>query len=376
MLAIPDTLAPDPVGGFLASHWQKHPLWMPAAIPANSLPDIDPDELAWLATLDDVESRLVFTESRDGRPRYRMESGPFDETVLASLPPTNWTLLVQDVEKHLPALRSCFEWVSFIPDWRIDDLMISVAAPGGSVGPHSDNYDVFLVQSSGQRNWSWTEREVQHDPEASQQLRLLTPFDADAAEVARPGDVLYLNPGVAHHGVAVDLCVTCSIGMRAPQVSELAGRTVEERDEFYEDRDLEANEARPGYIAPPAIARVESLLARHGFADVDAELALGRFATAPKDWLEPDPDRDRALVEMPLAVHGMARLCWSDDSVFANGRQAELLPEARESVAALCRSRTLDAAGFELWQHAPWGHDLLEFLWDAGIFDPDAAQDA
>ncbi len=375
MLAFPPPLLPEGAARFLQRYWQKQPLWLPGAIERDALLDIEPDELAWLALQEDVESRLVFTEDRNGRLFYRMEAGPFDERTLKTLPESNWTLLVQDVEKHLPALRSYFELVPFIPDWRIDDLMISVAAPGGSVGPHKDNYDVFLVQSSGHRQWSWTTEPVPDDPEASAGLRLLETFASEASELAGPGDVLYLNPGVAHHGVATDLCVTCSIGMRAPQVSELAGRPVEGSDEFYADPDLDIAEAVPGYISAAAIARAQSLLAQHRLGDIDVEQALGRFATSPKDWLTPEPDRDLAMVELPLAVHGMARLGWSETSAFANGRRSPLDPAARQDFERLCFTRMLDAVTLDLWQHESRGEALLEFLWSAGVFDPDVARD-
>ncbi len=373
MLSFPAPLARDGAADFLAGYWQKRPLWMPGAIDPATLPDIDANELAWLATLDDVESRLVHSQRHDdGSVIYRMESGPFSEDLLAALPTSDWTLLVQDVEKHLPALRACFEAVPFVPDWRIDDLMISVAAPGGSVGPHVDNYDVFLVQGIGQRNWSWTEQDVAEDPGASKDVRLVAPFDADDARDANPGDVLYLNPGVAHHGVATELCITYSIGMRAPQVSGLAGQTVEGDDAFYSDADLDIAESRPGFLSRAAIERAAALLGRHGLANVDPEQALGRFATSPKDWLTPDPERNMALVEMPLAVHGMARLAWSDAQVFANGRSAALDSRAHEAIEALCRTRVLDPVSFGHWQASGWGPGLLEFLWSAGVFDPEA----
>ena len=148
---------------FLATCWQKTPLHLPGALDSES-PALSGEELAWLATLDDVESRLVFTERHDGGTRYRVESGPFDEELLSSLPDSDWTLLVQDVEKHLPDFRQLLSLVPFIPDWRIDDLMISFAAPGGSVGPHKDNYDVFLCQGSGHREWRIDNNSSSHGP--------------------------------------------------------------------------------------------------------------------------------------------------------------------------------------------------------------------
>ena len=161
-------------------------------------PSISRNELAWLATLEDVECRIVFTEHASGRRRYRVESGPFDTGYLQALPKRDWSLLVHDVDKHLPAMRRLFAQVPFIPDWRIDDLMISFAAPGGGVGPHQDNYDVFLCQGIGVREWHVSTDAIREDPKASEDLALLEEFDHGEMHLARKGDVLYLPPGVAH----------------------------------------------------------------------------------------------------------------------------------------------------------------------------------
>ncbi len=175
---------------FLDVHWQKKPLRIPGAI-SGELPTLTADELAWLATLDDVESRLVFTERHDDRVTYRVEHGPFASAELEDLPSNDWTLLVQDVDKHLPDFRAYFALTDFIPDWRIDDLMVSFAAPGGSVGPHQDNYDVFLVQGSGSRCWHLAEAESIAPALDSQVLRLLEEFLDPSPVVAKNGDVLY-----------------------------------------------------------------------------------------------------------------------------------------------------------------------------------------
>ena len=116
-------------------------------------PSMSRNELGWLATLDDVESRIVFIDRSATSSHYRVETGPFDTEFLQNLPKRDWTLLIHDVEKHLPAMRAVLQVVPFIPDWRVDDLMVSFAAPGGGVGPHRDNYDVFLCQGTGIRNW-------------------------------------------------------------------------------------------------------------------------------------------------------------------------------------------------------------------------------
>ena len=200
MLKLPGKLDAEQ---FLAGYWQKHHLFIPQAM-QKLRPSVTRNELAWLATLDDVESRLVFTEGGRRKRRYRVETGPFDATRLAALPARDWTLLVHDVEKHIPTMRKLFGLVPFIPDWRIDDLMVSFAAPGGGVGPHRDNYDVFLCQGIGIREWCVSEADVANDRDASDDLALTHEFDGER-HAAREGDVLYLPPGVVHWGTALSL---------------------------------------------------------------------------------------------------------------------------------------------------------------------------
>ena len=255
-------------------------------------PSVTRNELAWLATLEDVESRLVFTETRKQATRYRAETGPFDSDYLAALPARGWTLLVHDVEKHLPAMRRLFAAVPFVPDWRIDDLMVSFAAPGGGVGPHTDNYDVFLCQGIGIREWRVSEKNVPADALASDDLALVRPFEGQTFS-AREGDVLYLPPGVAHWGTAQRACITYSVGMRAPQLSDLGGELPDDESEnpFYGDPDLAADESRPGYISPRAIARAVALTGASGDERIVAR-ALGRSVTATKEWLTPEGASD------------------------------------------------------------------------------------
>ena len=309
---------------FLARYWQKKPLFIPQAVDAVR-PAVTRNELAWLATLDDVESRLVFTNRADERTRYRVETGPFDVEFLQALPKCDWSLLVHDVEKHLPALRRLFTLVPFIPDWRIDDLMISFAAPGGGVGPHRDNYDVFLCQGIGIREWRTSTAPVAEDHVASDDLALLQTFEGDESHVTRQGDVLYLPPGVAHWGTAKRACMTYSIGMRAPP--------------YYADPDLQLAEVRPGYLSPAALMRA-GRKARQ----------LGRSVTELKEWLQPiapGDDEIAALLDGPsmlrkLRLHSMARLAYDDHTLYLNGVSRPLDDRARESIAALCARRRLD----------------------------------
>jgi 50S ribosomal protein L16 3-hydroxylase len=286
MLRLPGGLDPK---SFLARHWQKAPLFMPGA-KSPLRPSVTRNELAWLATLDDVESRIVFTDRDGDRLRYRVVNGPFDADFLASLPKRDWTLLVHDVEKHLPALRALFDLVPFVPDWRIDDLMVSFAAPGGGVGPHRDNYDVFLCQGIGAREWRVSLDAIGDDTDASADLALLRAFDGSRFDT-REGDVLYLPPGAAHWGTAQRACITYSIGMRAPQLSDLDASLPDDAGDnrFYGDPDLALEEVSPGRISRRAVRRALELLGR-GDDDLDrTSLALGRCVTSTKEWLTPEP---------------------------------------------------------------------------------------
>ena len=353
---------------FLRDCWQKQPEFLRQAVP-DGLPQLDPDELAWLATLDDVESRLVFTLRDDNRVRYRAQHGPFAEEELRQLPQEDWTLLVNDVEKHLPEMRAMVEWVGFLPDWRLDDLMISFAAPGGGVGPHADNYDVFLCQGQGTRLWRYTSEEVVTDPGACDDLVLLRPFDGIEC-VAEPGDVLYLPPGVAHWGTAEDACLTYSIGMRAPRRSELCSDVVaDSADPFYTDTDLALDEVRPGYISPAAIERAVILLEGR-LSREDAARRLGSFVTSNKDWLR--PDGATGSFDGDLGLHGMARIAWDDDCVYVNGAWRALKEGEHEMVRTLCEDRRIAQSGLERIVAGAGSGALLRWLLRQGAFETDA----
>jgi len=342
VLKIPGNLGADK---FLAYHWQKQPLFMPRALD-KVRPAVTRNELAWLATLEDVESRIVFTDRSENRRRYRVETGPFSDDFLKALPIRDWTLLVHDVEKHLPALRKLFELVPFIPDWRIDDLMVSFAAPGGGVGPHRDNYDVFLCQGIGVREWYYTTAGVRPDRDASEDLELVEEFSGNQ-HVCVEGDVLYLPPGVAHWGTASRACMTYSIGMRAPR--------------YYSDPDLSAAEAQPGHISPSALER----------AGDEAGL-LGLSVTELKEWLRPDaPDEAeiKQLLQKPntlgqIKLHGMARLAYDDKRVYLNGTSHELRGEERAAMSGLCAQRSLSSATL-----VAFSPGLLTWLLANGAFE-------
>ncbi len=191
-------LGPISVEEFLADYWQKKPLFVKNAFPDLQSP-ITADELAGLACEDDINARLVL--EKDGDYPWQAKNGPFDESLFSELPETHWSLLISDMEKYLPETMSLVKPFRFLPDWRRDDLMISYAPEGGSVGPHVDDYDVFLIQLSGHRLWKISE-DFCFDAIEGVDLRILKTFEAEQQWLCEPGDLLYLPPNVAHHGVA------------------------------------------------------------------------------------------------------------------------------------------------------------------------------
>lgn len=371
MLNLPDNLTATT---FLEAYWQKRPLFMPRAL-SRLRPAVTRNELAWLATHDDVESRIVFVEHDGNASRYRAESGPFDEAYLQQLPKRDWTLLVHDVEKHIPAMRALFTAVPFVPDWRIDDLMVSFAAPGGGVGPHRDNYDVFLCQGIGVRHWHFGDTNVAQNPDASDDLALLHEF-AGTEEDAVEGDILYLPPGVAHWGIAKRACLTYSIGMRAPEAADLAHTlqiATPDGPAFYCDPDLEVHEATPGCISHESVQRASTLMNTPPNRDSDVAVSLGRFATQNKDWLKPDgagPDDIHACLERLLSggainLHGMAQIAFDDRHLFVNGEHCAFSPGDRGLLRELCAERRLRKSGRRNSEHA----GVLTFLLAHGAFE-------
>ena len=248
------------IAAFLRDSWQKRPLLIknPWADWQNPLA---PDELAGLACEADVESRLIARNGGRANGRLVCEHGPIDATRFGRLGKKHWTLLVQAVDHHVPAVAALIEPFRFVPNWRIDDVMVSYAVDGGGVGAHFDQYDVFLIQGLGIRRWrvgqacDASTALLPHDD-----LRLLADFTPTAEYWLEPGDMLYLPPGIAHDGVAVgDDCMTYSIGFRAPACSELISDWADHvasqlpQDDRYTDPGLRLQD-NPGEIAPDAIA--------------------------------------------------------------------------------------------------------------------------
>ncbi|WED44469.1 cupin domain-containing protein [Legionella cardiaca] len=206
---------------FLTDYWQKKPVIIRQALPSFKNP-LSPDELAGLAMEEEVESRIVL-ETPEKSPYWHLKRGPFSPKDFKSLPRTHWTLLVQAVDRFIPEVALMLNDFNFLPQWRVDDVMISYAVNKGSVGPHYDNYDVFLYQAIGSRKWSLTTKNCCVENSLSGiELRIMEDFQVEEEYILEEGDMLYLPPHVGHYGIAISKdCMTYSFGYRSYQGQEL-----------------------------------------------------------------------------------------------------------------------------------------------------------
>lgn len=305
---------------FLADIWQKKPLLIKNALPET--PTLSADELAGLAMEDEIESRLVFEDQQSAS--WQLRQGPFSEKQLMELPLSHWTLLVQAVDQWLPEVHDLLNHFDFLPRWRLDDIMVSLSADQGSVGPHFDNYDVFLLQTQGRKRW----RIGQHcdgntalieDTPLSQ----LQDFRQQQEHILEPGDMLYLPPRVAHWGIAQgDNSMTFSIGFRAPTAMELLDDLVTElmsnpklSSQPFTDPPLSVN-LTSGAIDNEYLGAVKKLLMEQISDDKLLSEWFARFMTARKyPELELVNDED----QQPLSTSPTEyqRLAWHPAARYA-----------------------------------------------------------
>lgn len=281
MIQFPEGITPEI---FLRDYWQQKPLLIPQGLPGFTTP-LEPDELAGLSLEEEVESRLVIEQGFDSP--WELHHGPFAEDTFSTLPQSPWTLLVQAVDLWVPEVRDVVEQFPFLPKWRIDDIMVSYANDGGSVGPHFDYYDVFLIQGYGKRHWQIGKHCDDNSPlRTDTQLKILTDFEAVDGWVLEPGDILYIPPCIAHHGVAQGECMTYSLGFRAPTGGEMLDDLATEilsqgAKYFYQDPPLTPSMASD-HIDPAFIKQVRALL--KDLLDDDAMLSdwFSHYMTRPK----------------------------------------------------------------------------------------------
>jgi len=357
---------------FLRDYWQKKPLLIRQAIPDFESP-IDADELAGLALEEEVESRLVIEH---GERPWELRRGPFAEDAFSALPEREWTLLVQAVDQFVPEVAELLEQFRFLPSWRIDDVMISFAAPGGSVGPHFDNYDVFLLQAQGKRNWKIGQMCNSESPLLQHaDLRILAEFEESAEWVLEPGDMLYLPPRLAHFGIAEDDCMTYSVGFRAPSAAEVLTHFTDFLSQYLTDEerytDADAQPVSdPHQIQGDALDRLKSLLAEHMSDERMLLTWFGQFMTEPRypelvagEELG-EEDFISALQDGAILVRNpSARMAWSevDDDVllFASGQSRYLPGKLRELLKLICAADALHAENLGPWLADEDGRDLL-----------------
>lgn len=282
-------LGPMSVAQFLADYWQQKPVLIRNAL--TDIPVLDPDELAGFSLEEGVESRLIRERPKKGQPLqsgWRVEQGPFGESTFSKLPSKHWTLLVQAANLLSPPLHELLHRFRFIPNWRVDDLMVSYAVDGGGVGPHFDYYDVFLLQASGTRRWRIGQKCSSASPLRSDtDCKILAEFDTVEEWSVHPGDLLYIPPQIAHWGTAEGECMTYSIGFRAPAFGDMLLDYSQEiasmltADQRFGDarRNPAAN---PGLISDLDLTKVTHQL-RELLAD-ESRIAdwFGRFMTQPQ----------------------------------------------------------------------------------------------
>lgn len=349
---------------FMRKYWQKKPLLIRQAIP-DVTPPVSRVELFKLAGQSDVESRLVVQSMMSAKkqvaPQWTLQHGPLRRRTLPPLSQPGWTVLVQGLDHHVLAARALLSQFRFVPEARLDDLMISWATSGGGVGPHADSYDVFLLQVHGRRRWQ-IGRVAQPEHQAGVPLKILTNFVPEQSWVLEPGDMLYLPPQWAHDGVAEDECMTCSIGFRAPGrdelVAEILGRLA----------DVQGCEARlyqdPGLVPTQTPGRIPEALSlwaidgvRRAIQHDDAiALALGEALTEPKPGTS-FPEADVVDV-LPVAIDldRRSRMLYDEKYVYLNGaswrvggRDARLLRTLADH-RCLTRSQVAEAsAALQAW---------------------------
>ena len=374
---------------FMGRHWQKKPLLVRGAIPGFT-PLLNRTELFRLASSDSAESRLIVKNSQG----WRMKSGPFTPRGLPPLKQAGWTLLVQGVDGHDAAAHQLLQQFRFVPDARLDDLMISWATPGGGVGPHFDSYDVFLLQASGRRRWKIS---LQKDLTLQEgvPLKILQNFEPEEEFVLEAGDMLYLPPRYAHDGVAeasigpdgkAQDCMTYSIGFKAPVAQELAAELLHRLAEFSEDALEAPSPGRPATIyrdaAQAATATPAQLpgslvsFAQKAMHDALKDplalgCALGEILTSlkPQVWFE------ETNAELPKAMavrlDAKTRMMYDAHHVFINGESYRAkgadavlmrqLADQRQLPALAMRKASQDAVALLAdWQAAGWIHAAKE----------------
>lgn len=332
---------------FLRDYWHKKPLLIRQAIP-DFKPVLSRDMLFDLAAQEDVESRLITREKRN----WKMDSGPFRQ--VPPLTQKNWTLLVQGVNLHDDAADALMRQFDFIPDTRLDDLMISYATETGGVGAHFDSYDVFLLQAHGHRRWRIGAQTDLTLVEGAP-LKILKNFHPEEEFILAPGDMLYLPPQYAHEGTAMDECMTYSIGFRAPSFQELGEAFLESMIDSidlpgrYADPDLKLPKHR-AEISNVMLSRIANELNKMRFTQEDIALFVGEYLSEPKSHIyfdAPDEELTKARFTQRAKKSGIrlsrkTQMLHRNNYIFINGTSFEVDGADRDILVHLANERGLD----------------------------------
>ncbi|TCP20114.1 cupin domain-containing protein [Simplicispira metamorpha] len=350
---------------FMRHHWQKKPLLVRQAIPGFTAP-LPRADLFALAGQEGVESRLV----QQTDDVWKLQHGPFARRALPPLQRPDWTLLVQGVDLHNDSVHALMQQFRFVPDARLDDVMISYASDGGGVGPHFDSYDVFLLQAHGQRRWR-IGRQKNLSLRDDVPMKILSHFEPEEEYVLEPGDMLYLPPRWAHDGIAQGECMTYSVGFRVPERTDLAQELLvrlADEDDGATAALLYRDAKQPAVAQPAEIPATLQEFARDALQRALAqpralERALGEYLTEPKFnvWFEPGPEG--VLLEQAV-LDRRTRMMYDADHVFINGESYRAAGRDATLMRQLADQRTLGPR--DLARASDGALELLSSWCDAG----------
>lgn len=359
---------------FMQRHWQKKPLVIRQAIAGIDAP-IGRADLLELAAQEEVQSRLIVQNTGGGTgAAWTLRGGPFTRRALPAFNKPGWTLLVQGVDLLDERIHTLMNQFRFVPDARLDDVMVSYATDGGGVGPHFDSYDVFLLQAQGQRRWR-IGRQKDLSLQPGMPLKILADFEPEEEFVLNAGDMLYLPPKYAHDGVAVGECMTYSIGFRSPSRGELAAELLQRIADDAMDMVGSDLYRDPKQVATSACGAMPPALvdfARQALADalkdpLVVQRALGEYLTEPKPHVSFEGGFDPVPTGVPLRLDRRTRMLYDDEHIFINGEGFRASGRDAQSMRTLADTRCLSgtdakrlgAAARELladWIEAGWIH--------------------
>jgi len=359
---------------FMKRYWQKKPLLVRQAVP-DFKPLLNRTELFELAANEDAQTRMVIQEPGKA-PGWRFKQGPFQRKALPALKTPGWTILVQGVDLHVESVHQLMNQFRFVPDARLDDLMISFATDGGGVGPHFDSYDVFLLQAHGRRRWRiGRQKDLSLQPDVP--LKILSHFVPEEEFVLEPGDLLYLPPGYAHDGIAEGECMTYSIGFRIPNKAELARELLQRLAEDAEEDVGVALYRDPNQAAVDQPADIPAQMLEFAQKAVQEALkdphalarGLGEYMTEPKPnvWFEPGQAVDFKQLPGGLRLDRRSKMMFDERHIFINGESFNASGRDGVLMRSLANVRLLSAKDaqkisaqaaelVQSWAQAGWLH--------------------